>query len=153
IAVGDALLKLAGKALFRKHKKEIQAYFGDLQFGCLREGGAEIIAHNLRRERAAGKALVAVDFRNAFNSPLLPAIAEALYNSPAFAPFFRIFALEYGAPSELLFFSGGSLHSVLSSSRGTRQGSSLGGFFFAVALQPVLRQLAAEFPSIRIYAY
>lgn len=39
------------------------------------------------------------------------------------------------------------------SQRGTRQGSALGGFFFCVALQPVLDKVVTQFPTVEVRAY
>ena len=41
----------------------------------------------------------------------------------------------------------------LMSETGTRQGSSLGGFYFCLVMQPILRAMQDRFPDIRIYAY
>ena len=153
IAVGEALLKLAGKVLFALYKPEVIKHFGDLQFGCLKDGGCETIVHNVRWDVRAGMYVLTIDQSNAFNSPHRQAIARALYDVPGFKTFQKMFQLEYGNPSELLLFNGGKYYKSIWSQRGTRQGSALGGFFFCVLLHPALVELELKFPNVRIYAY
>ena len=153
IAIGDALLKVAGKILFMRHKEEINKYFGDLQFGCLSSGGCETVAHNVRADVEGGRCVLTVDFSNAFNSPARKAIGEALHGVNTFQSFWPIFALEYGTPSELLYFANKRHHTTLMSETGTRQGSSLGGFYFCLVMHPILCAMKDRFPDIRIYAY
>ena len=153
IAIGEVVLKIAGKVLFARYASEINAHFGRLQFGCLHKKGVERVVHNVRADLAQGRHVLAVDQANAFNTPHRFRIAMALYAVPVFRYFWRVFFLEYGAASDLLFFDGGKLFERIPSQRGTRQGSSLGGFYFCVVLQPVLEALAAEFPEINFYAY
>ena len=153
IAIGETFLKIAGKVLFARYGEEINEHFGKLQFGCLHKKGVERVVHNVRADIAEGRHVLAVDQANAFNSPFRYRIAMALYAVPVFRYFWRIFFLEYGATSDLLFFDGGKLYERIPSQRGTRQGSTLGGFFFCVVLHPVLKELADKFPEIRIYAY
>ena len=152
IAIGDALLKVAGKILFMRHKEEINKYFGDLQFGCLSSGGCETVAHNVRADVEQGRCVLTIDQKNAFNSPSRKAIGEALHGISEFRSFWPIFALEYGIPSELLYFANKRHHTTLMSETGTRQGSSLGGFYFCLVMQPILRAMQDRFPDIRIYA-
>ena len=153
IAIGEVVLKIAGKVLFARYAAEINAHFGKLQFGCLHKKGVERVVHNVRADIAEGRHILAVDQANAFNSPYRFRIAIALYAVPVFRYFWRVFFLEYGSASDLLFFDEGKLFERIPSQRGTRQGSSLGGFYFCVVLQPVLEVLAAEFPDINFYAY
>ena len=153
IAIGDALLKVAGKILFMRHKEEINKFFGDLQFGCLSSGGCETVAHNVRADVEEGRCVLTVDFSNAFNSPARKAIGEALHGVNNFQSFWPIFALEYGTPSELLYFANKRHHTTLMSETGTRQGSSLGGFYFCLVMHPILCAMKDRFPDVRIYAY
>lgn len=153
IAVGEALLKIAGKVLFATYKPEIVKHFGTLQFGCLKDGGCETIVHNVRWDVRSGMYVLTIDQSNAFNSPHRQAIARALYDVPGFACFQRMFQFEYGDHSELLFFSSGAYYNSVWSQRGTRQGSALGGFFFCVVLHPALVELERAFPTVRVYAY
>ena len=153
VAVGETVVKLASTVLFNRYKPEIVRHFGDLQFGCMRKGGVEIVSHAIDRDFSAGMKLVTADIKNAFNTPLRDVLASALASTPQFTGFRRIFELEYGAASELLYFHQGSLYATLLSERGVRQGSALGGFFFSLALQSALVNLKLAFPTINVYAY
>jgi len=153
IAVGDALLKVAARVLFATHRRQLLRHFGDLQFGCLREGGAEIVAHTLRKDLSQGMNAVTLDMKNAFNSVARSSISSELYETPALRPFIPLFLLEYLHPSDLLFYQGGALRDTVESTHGTRQGSTLGGLFFCAALHPVLTQLRQLFPTVNVYAY
>jgi len=153
IAIGDALLKVAGKILFMRHKVDINKYFGDVQFGCMSSGGCETVAHNVRADVEQGRCVLTIDQKNAFNSPSRKALSEALHAVSQFRNFWPLFDLEYGTPSELLYFADKQHHSTIMSQTGTRQGSSLGGFYFCLVMHPILRAVQAEFPNIRIYAY
>jgi hypothetical protein len=98
--------------------------------------------------------VVALDARNAFNSPERSGIAKALHDDPKWKTLWNFFELEYGAPSDLLFHGGpdGKPH-IIKSTRGTRQGSTLGGFYFALAIHPVLVEAQQRYRGVAIYAY
>jgi hypothetical protein len=158
IAMGEALLKLASRVLLDGHEASIGGYFSEtgvegascLQNGVCVIGGAELIIHKTRAAVIANPThcVLTIDAKNAFNTPDRNAIADALRNHVVFAPFRRIFDLEYGAPSRLFWKS----HAINSSS-GVRQGSVLGPLFFCAALQPILLETKARFPQLLIYAY
>eukprot|EP00660_Eupelagonema_oceanica_P019806 gene19806-biopygen19481 len=84
-----------------------------------------------------GKVLLKLDFRNAFNtidrSIVLKAVRERL---PTISPWVEFC---YADPSRL-FFDG----AVLFSEEGVQQGDPLGPLLFALALQPLVRKLAAR---------
>ena len=154
IAVGEALLKVAQHVVFNRYRRSIRKFFGDTQFGCFFEGGAETIVHNVRLGVMSGNCVLTIDAKNAFNSPERDEIAAELYARPEFKAFWRLFELEYGSPSELLFFDGGDLHSIITSESGTRQGSVPAGFYFCLLLQPHLLEMRRIFGNnVRIYAY
>ena len=95
-----------------------------------------------------------MDFKNAYNTPHRTAIAQALLQQPSiFKPFMRMFHLEYGKPSDLLFFANNSLHSVIESSCGVRQGSALSSLYFCALLQGPLKEVASLYPEVKIRAY
>ncbi|KAL0229673.1 hypothetical protein GEMRC1_009642 [Eukaryota sp. GEM-RC1] len=54
----------------------------------------------------------------------------------------------YGSPSDLVFHS-----KVSSSTRGVKQGDSLGPFFFCLALQSILVKFKDRFPDIHLCSY
>jgi len=153
IAIGDSLLKLAGAVALGRVREACLKYFADIQFGVFRAGGCEIIGHNVRYDIARGFNVVTIDMSNAFNVPSRVAMADALYALPEFSALFRLFDLEYGSPSELVFFRGGKLHSIIPSKSGTRQGSTLGGVFFCIGIHPILKEAKRRWPGINVYAY
>ena len=153
IAIGDTLLKLAGQLAFHRMTKEIRSYFGDLQSGCLAQGGGERVVHSVRADVEAGSYVLTIDQSNAFNTPLRTALANALHSCPKFRSFWPLFSLEYGLPSELLFYDHGELAATIMSESGVRQGSSLGGFYFCLLIHPTLQELRRKFPGINVYAY
>jgi hypothetical protein len=75
IAIGEPLLKLASTLALRDElvRAQLTAAFGDLQFGCCRKNGAELIVHTVRhflRQPGSGtRVAVTIDFTNAFNTP------------------------------------------------------------------------------------
>ena len=114
------VLKIAGKVLFARYASEINAHFGKLQFGCLHKKGVERVVHNVRADIAQGRHILAVDQANAFNTPHRFRIAMALYAVPVFRYFWRIFFLEYGTVSDLLFFDEDKLFERIPSQHRTR---------------------------------
>ena len=97
--------------------------------------------------------MLTVDFRNAYNTPQRNAIAQALLRDPIFKPFMRLFYLEYGMPSELLFFANNALHATIKSSSGIRQGSALSSMYFCALLQGPLKEVSTLYPEVKIRAY
>ena len=71
IAVGEALRRLVAKVLCESSKQAARSYLWPLQVGCGSPLGAEIATHTLRqwgiRNASASKALLNIDFSNAFN--------------------------------------------------------------------------------------
>ena len=65
----------------------------------------------------------------------------------------RLFYLEYGIPSELLFFAHNALFATIESSSGIRQGSALSSMYFCALLQGPLRELMHLYPDVKIRAY
>ena len=77
----------------------------------------------------------------------------ALLGNAIFKPFMRLFYLEYGLPSDLLFFANNALHSTVQSSSGIRQGSALSSMYFCALLQGPLMEVANLYPEVNIRAY
>ena len=69
---------------------------------------------------AQGRHILAVDQANAFNTPHRFRIAMALYAVPVFRYFWRVFFLEYGTVSDLLFFDEDKLFERIPSQHRTR---------------------------------
>ena len=96
------------------------------------------VVHSMRADVEAGSYVLTIDQSNAFNTPNRIAIANALHSCPKFRCFWPLFSLEYGVPSELLFYDHGELAATIMSEFGVRQGSSLGGFYFCILIHPTL---------------
>ena len=153
IAMGDTILKICGAILLQRHENALQNFFSPTQRGILQKNACESIVHELLNEYEEGHALLTVDFSNAYNTPQRNAIAEALLGNPIFKPFMRLFYLEYGIPSELLFFAHNALFATIESSSGIRQGSALSSMYFCALLQGPLRELMHLYPDVKIRAY
>jgi hypothetical protein len=152
IAIGEPLLKIAATLAVQSMSSTIKDHFAPLQFGVSVEGGAEIVSHSIRAGMQKKSITVAIDAKNAFNTPLRLKIAETLRNNPKFAPLYNLWNLCYSTTSEVHFRQDGTKY-VIPSTRGTRQGDVLGGLFFALVIHPILVSTKAAFPEIDLYAY
>ena len=154
VAMGDTILKICGTILLMRHSNTVEKFFQPVQRGILQRNACESIVHQLLDEHDAGYTILTVDFKNAYNTPHRTAIAQALLQQPSiFKPFMRMFHLEYGKPSDLLFFANNSLHSVIECSCGVRQGSALSSLYFCALLQGPLKEVASLYPEVKIRAY
>ena len=153
VAMGDTILKICGSILLQRHESSLKAFFAPIQRGVLCKNACESIIHELLQEYEDGHALLAVDFSNAYNTPRRDTIAQALTENSIFKPFMRLFYLEYGLPSELLFFAHNSLFATIESTSGIRQGSALSSMYFCALLQAPLREVASLYPDVKIRAY
>ena len=156
VAVGDCLLKAVTAIAMDEMKTQVRDHFGDLQLGILRQGGAEEIVHAIKDtlNLSPDMNLVTFDGKNAFNS---------VYRDKGFAPvvhdkkwqsLWNLFQLEYGEASDLHFHDNdGSDPVIIKSQRGCRQGSTLGSFYFALSIHPVLLRAKELFPDVKIWAY
>ena len=134
VAMGDTVLKICGSILLQRHESALKSLFQPIQRGILQKNACESIVHELLSEYEAGNTVLTIDFKNAYNTPHRTAIEKALTQYPIFKHFMRMFYLEYGQPTELLFFANNSLHSVIQSSSGVRQGSALSSVYFCTVL-------------------
>lgn len=151
IAIGDSLLKLAGRLALNRCRSTVNKHFAPLQFGYARDGTSTVL-HRARDRYENGHHLLTIDMRNAFNCPDRKCMLDALLDSEL-ELFFNLFLLEYANPSELLVFDGYSLSDIIMSLAGTRQGSFAGGLFFSLVLHPILVKAAKAFPTVNIMAY
>jgi hypothetical protein len=156
IAISDVLLKAVAACAINKIRDTVKAHFKDLQFGILAEGGADEIVHNLRKhiEEDENVQLVALDATNAFNTPDREGIAKLIHGDEKWKSLRHLFDLEYGQPSELLFHCDDDKPEIIMSETGTRQGSTLGSFYFSLVIHPILQDARKKFDgSVKIYAY
>jgi hypothetical protein len=131
-----------------------KSFFLPIQFGVCISGGNDIVCHVLNMQRkfmehnrdqhtqSEGdeqnqECILAVDFRNAFNSIHRSAISREINEHlPEIASYFN---WSYGHSADLCF-SDGTV--VAKSARGVRQGDPLGSLLFALGLHPVLRKVS-----------
>jgi hypothetical protein len=147
IAIGETVTRLAGKVLLQHQKRELSEFLKPLQWGVKEPGATEKVAHAIRKQFYAGKGVLTLDIRNAFNSISREKVRQVLKrNLPGILPYFE-WAYQHASP---LYFQG----DLLAFSReGVRQGDPLGPALFAVGIQEVLEQLSHEFPAVHIHAY
>ena len=95
--------------------------------------------------------VLSLDFKNAFNSVSRAHIArEVAKVLPCLSRFFH---LAYSRPAKLFIRRRGAPPAVFFSRAGVRQGNPLGSLYFAIAITPLLRALAARFPALEVDAY
>ena len=152
-AMGDTIIKICGTILLQRHEAALKSLFQPIQRGILQKNACESIVHELLSEYEAGNTVLTIDFKNAYNTPHRTAIERALTQYPIFKHFMRIFYLEYGQPTELPFFANNSLHSVIESSSGVRQGSALSSLYFCAVLHGALKEVADAYPEVTVRAY
>jgi hypothetical protein len=147
IAIGEVITRLGAKALLRKQSKELSQFLRPIQQGVREPAGTEKTIHAVRKQYQAGKAVLSLDIKNAFNSLSRERIRQTLQNHlPYLLPYFQ-WAYKNETP---LWFNGDLL---AYSYEGVRQGDPLGPALFAVGFHSVLRQLQEEFPTIDLFAY
>ena len=138
IAIGVILRKLISTTLANVISPQLPDFFTPYQFGVGVSGGVENVVQGLRLANALkeGSAVVEIDFTNAFNSVERPVISEHITH--LFPQLKTWFELCYGQPSYLLVQN----QKPIQSARGVQQGDPLGPFLFALALQPLLKEIA-----------
>ena len=140
IAIGELLRRLTGKCLSAQVRAAAREHFFPAQVGVAVPAGAEAAVHMARAwfERCSGssakRALLKIDFENAFNTIDRQAVLSSAATS--FPTLARWVHWCYGQPSDLHFGK-----SVLRSSSGVQQGDPLGPLLFAAALQPLAAEL------------
>jgi hypothetical protein len=152
LSVGEAWVRMLGRALAKRYAAQASAHLAPLQFGIGVRGGVEICAHILQTAADAvrdGSVVVRqIDCANAFNTVSRMAVAREIdAHLPALSSLLR---WSYGGATPLVSSDGTEIAQV---SSGVRQGDPLGPLFFAYALHPVLRELKAMFADVDIVAY
>ena len=149
IAVGEIFRRLTGKCLMALVQQEARTHFWPAQVGVAVKGGAEKAVHAVRAwaQRHAGsatKALVKLDFTNAFNCISREAVLQqACTDFPALA---RWSVWCYRQPTRLQFGE-----RALDSSSGVQQGDPLGPLLFSAALQPLAADLRSSSLDIAVH--
>ena len=141
IAVGCTWRRLAAKVCCRSVSERASRLLSPRQLGFGVKGGAEAAAHAARQyveNLTPEKALVKVDFSNAFNTLRRDTILEAVgTHFPELLPFA---SSTYDESSRLHF---GKF--TFSSSEGAQQGDPLGPLYFCLAIHSLLSSLESEF--------
>ena len=149
IAVGELLRRLTGKCLMAVVKDEARAFFWPAQVGVAVKGGAEKAVHavrawSARHSGSSHKALLKLDFRNAFNCVSREEVLkQTVVHFPALA---RWAAWCYRQPSCLQFGD-----RALESSAGVQQGDPLGPLLFSLALQPLAAELRSDSLDLAVH--
>jgi hypothetical protein len=149
IAVGDVLRRWVTRALMIRHKDAVRDHLGIAQFAVGTRAGAEKLVRSVdtvltRRADGGptGKAVIAFDASNAFNSANRQRIFDELQaHFPGMLPFFRLL---YGTDAPLWFRLDGEPPATVYSRQGVQQGDAAGPFLFSLGLKPALDQIALE---------
>ena len=141
IAVGCTLRRLAAKVASSKVQEEMATLLAPKQLGYSVKSGVEAAIHSARlflNNISPLKALVKLDFENAFNSlrrdKMLSSVGEL---APDILPFVHS---AYSSPSSL--YCG---YDILQSSEGVQQGDPLGPLLFCLSLYHLHSQMRSEF--------
>ena len=140
IAVSCTLRRLTAKVAGNLVMKEMGNLLAPRQLGFGVRGGGEAAVHAVRlylHDIDPGRAVLKLDFRNAFNTirrdKMLVAVLEHV---PALYPFVRS---EYSSPSSL-FWSDRTIQSA----EGVQQGDPLGPLLFCLSIHRLVTQLNSE---------
>ena len=120
-------------------REDARSYFWPAQVGVAVTGGAEKVVHTVRawhrrQQCSSHKVALKLDFTNAFNTVNHAAVLTAV--SEHFPALSRWATWCYQRPTRLQFAEW-----VVESSAGVQQGDPLGPLLFAVAIQPLARDL------------
>jgi len=156
VAVGSILLRFVGTLTLTKKSTEISAFFLEprsLQFAVGLAGGCELMAAAITAflDENQGWVDIAADAKNAFNSFCRSRMwGLLLHYFPSLAALGR---LMYGDASSIVFNEAGVGRTEVLNSVETRHGCSWGSFLYCLTTQPLLQQLADEFPDCKVLAF
>jgi hypothetical protein len=150
IGINEALVKVAGAVGLRlaPMTKIIKKHFDGIQHG-LDKCGCERVIHEVQSHIDAnpGDLTFSVDGTNAFNAFIRQFAANALFAEPDLASLWPSFRIHYASESTLDF--GGH---ILRATGGSSQGDPPASLYFCLAVQPLLNDLKARYPTVRIKA-
>lgn len=141
IAVGNVFRRLTSKIANEKSITFLKNYFFPIQVGCGIRRGAEIGAHSIRSffkfTHTNPKAMVKLDYKNAFNSIFRDKmLREVRDRTPEI---FNYVAQCYTNPSYLNWNG-----NLILSERGCQQGDPLGPLLFSLTIHPIVRKVTCE---------
>lgn len=148
IAVVDAWTRLLGRIVARKVERALSDVLAPYQCGVGVKGGCENIIHIVNNAAHHGKAVLTVDFKNAFNSIRRKFIMTQVDQAyPDLAPYFM---WAYGR-STPIYLSDGRF--VGYSETGVRQGDPMGPIYFALGIVTLLKHVADRHNDASPLAY
>jgi hypothetical protein len=141
IAVGCTLRRLAAKIVVGKIKNQIGNYLRPHQAGFGTRNGTEFVVHSARRFIDSGLengVFLKLDFANAFNTVLRPAILKTVaIELPELFPFI---VQAYGTKSHLFYGD-----TLIQSAEGLQQGDPLAPALFSMVIHPLVTRLQSKF--------
>jgi hypothetical protein len=146
IAVGLTLRRLVSKVALAAVLPTLCDYLQPLQVGVGVRGGAEGLVHALNRlvadpDRAPDLVVATLDFENAFNTiGRMRMLQEVAQHCPTISAYVNV---TYGCAANLYV----GPH-VVESTTGVQQGDPLSPLLFALTLQPLVRDIHLECPTV-----
>jgi hypothetical protein len=148
IAVGEVLIRLAGKFASEQIKEPLGEHFAPVQFGVAVPNAVESVAAIIRAKRREGYTIISLDFANAFNAAARDALFLAhRYTLPCLSAYYEA-AYEKG-DGALMYGD-----TCIASAEGVRQGDPLSPTAFATLLHPILAEANKMCPEyVQVVAY
>ena len=154
LSVGETLVRFMSHVVISSKKEEAAVKLGPHQLSVGVRGGAEQItqAFSLGAKEVnapqSGKAIVALDVKNAHPSMRRRKIADAVWEY--FPELYHFFVWGYGDSSLLVLLTGEIVATIGS---GVRMGDPAAGFWFDLGLKPVLDKVEEVAPEAEVLFY
>ena len=142
--------RTVSKLHFKKSCKEATRALSPYQLGVGVNSAVEAIPHavqNLINNFEPNHSVLTLDFNNAFNSLSRPPMLKAIFES---SPLVHDFASWTYSQHSYLFIQG----KIIMSCKGVRQGDPLGPYYFALALQELVKAINLRFAeSLKVHVW